>query len=278
MLGKLFKYEMKSMLRQFVPMWLLAPFVATMLGLSMRGSSSSVIGNFMSHSTSETLVVIMALVFAGVMVALTVMTILFIIQRFWNGLLKEEGYLMFTLPVETWELITAKGLAATLVTMVSILSAVVSFSLMILCMSHEILWALESALDSTVEVFFRDYYSALHWLTIVLWILIGILSITKSIYQVYAAMAIGHLSSRHRIAASCVAYVGINVVLSVVGSLFVGIFSQVLDGNWQYEMQDMFGASGMLASLVIILAITIIQIVIFHVITEKILDTRLNLE
>lgn len=278
MLGKLLKYDMKSMLRQFVPLWILAPFVAVMLGLSMRSSGSYHIGSFIHRSTNEVLVLVMALVFGGVMIALLVMTILFIIQRFWNGLLKEEGYLMFTLPVETWELITSKGVAATLVTIISAVSAAVSFVLMILCTSHEILWALEMALDKTAEVFFQDYYSGQHWITVILWILIGVLSITKSIYHVYAAMAIGHLSSRHRIAASCIAYVGISVVLSMIGSAIMGIAENVSNGNWQYEMQEMFGASGMIASLVILLAITVVQIIIFHVITERILDTRLNLE
>lgn len=37
MLGKLMKYELKSLSRAFIPMWILAPIIALMLSLSIRG-------------------------------------------------------------------------------------------------------------------------------------------------------------------------------------------------------------------------------------------------
>lgn len=42
------------------------------------------------------------------MVALFVLTMIVIIQRFYKGLLCDEGYLMFTLPVKPWQLIATK--------------------------------------------------------------------------------------------------------------------------------------------------------------------------
>ena len=64
-------------------------------------------------------VFIPAMLYVALCIAVVVLAIVFIIQRFYNGLLKDEGYLMFTLPVKTWQLIKAKGLTALIVTVIS---------------------------------------------------------------------------------------------------------------------------------------------------------------
>lgn len=278
MLGKLLKYDLRSILRQFLPVWILAPVVAVILGLSMSGTEYTFIGNILAHSDNETLAGIMILVFVSVMIALFVMTVLFVIQRFWNGLLKEEGYLMFTLPAETWELVTAKGLAATLVTCISILVGMVSGILVILISTSEILRAVSSAWRSIVEVLIKDTYSPYYWMTMILWILIGIFSVAKSIYQVYASMAVGHLFEKHRVAGACIAYVGISVILSVIGSLCMGAAGVLFDAGWMNDLMENAGVWYVSVRQIFVLLLTIVQLVIFHVVTERILDTRLNLE
>lgn len=38
MLGKLMKYDMKSMSRAFIPMWILAPVISLLLSVSIRSA------------------------------------------------------------------------------------------------------------------------------------------------------------------------------------------------------------------------------------------------
>ena len=56
---------------------------------------------------------------------------------------------MFTLPVEAWELITAKGLAATLIACVSILVGVISCGFAVLFSASEVIEALSSVWEQT---------------------------------------------------------------------------------------------------------------------------------
>ena len=83
MLRKLFKYEVKSISRVFIPMWILTPVVALLLSASIR-SMSLWTENFLSSTFmvagSGILLMIMSLLFFGIIVGLFVMTILFIIQ------------------------------------------------------------------------------------------------------------------------------------------------------------------------------------------------------
>lgn len=95
MLGKLMKYELKSLSRAFIPMWILAPIIALMLSLSIRGMvawSDSPIGRMsIVNAGNGMLMAVMVILFIGAVMGLLIMTVVFVIQRFWNGLLKEVG-------------------------------------------------------------------------------------------------------------------------------------------------------------------------------------------
>ncbi len=282
MLGKLIKYDMKSMSRAFIPMWILAPVVAMMLSFSIRGTiawaNSSAIGNMISVGNGL-LMAIMVLLFVAAIIGLFVMTVMFVIQRFWNGLLKEEGYLMFTLPVKTWELIVSKALTATLVSSISIAVGVFSGVILAVLSTEEVVRTMamwwEYVFSSIIKV------GPMFWLNVVLSILLMILGTASNIYHTYAAMALGHLFQGHKVAGACVSYIVISVVFSIVGSIANAILSLFLPDDWMHYMisssYSMVGRLGMIYLLYLLLCSTI-QLIIYHVITERILSTRLNLE
>lgn len=278
MLGKLIKYDLKSMSRAFVPMWILAPVISLMLSLSLRGTiawEDSPVGNYMATG-GGIVTVIMFLLFSGVMIGLTVMTILFVIQRFWNGLLKEEGYLMFTLPVKTWQLITAKGLTATLITCASVLDGILSCVILVLASSDEVILGLIqiwSYMKKDIEEIGPAF-----WVIAVLFVVMLIVGMAKSIYQSYAAMALGQLFESHRVIGSCVSYVGISVAISVITGIAMLVAEWILPDSWLYytvnSSQTIFG----IAYMILLILVSVLQIAVYHVITERILSTRLNLE
>lgn len=278
MLGKLIKYDLKSMSRAFIPIWILAPVISLMLSLSLRGTVAWADGPMDTYIASGTgmITVVMVLLFAGVMVGLTVMTILFIIQRFWNGLLKDEGYLMFTLPVEVWQLITAKGLTATLITCISVLDGVLSCAILVLASADEVILGLLSVWSYLKKDIAE--IGPLFWVMMVLMIVMLIVGLAKSIYQVYAAMALGQLFESHKVIGSCVSYVGIAVVISVITSSVMMFINWILPDSWLYvtlnSREDIFGITYM----ILLILVSAVQIAVFHVIAERILSTRLNLE
>lgn len=110
MLGKLIKYDLKALAKILAPLWGVLLVMGLIFGISIRSNLEG-IGNTM---TVFSLVVIVA-----VIVAIFVMNVIVVIQRFWKGLLQEEGYLMFTLPVTTRSLILSKVISALIISCAS---------------------------------------------------------------------------------------------------------------------------------------------------------------
>ena len=103
MLGKLIKYDLKALAKILAPLWGVLLVMGIIFGISIRSNLEG-IGNTMIVFS---LVVIVAVIF--------VVNVIIVIQRFWKGLLQEEGYLMFTLPVTTRSLILSKVISALII-------------------------------------------------------------------------------------------------------------------------------------------------------------------
>lgn len=114
MLSKLVKYDIKSLIRVFIPVWIVAPVIAVMLSATIHllSVADGPLMNVFSEYIGPILLGILAVLFVAVIVGMMIMTLILVICRFWNGLLKEEGYLAFTLPVEVWQLIVSKVIVA----------------------------------------------------------------------------------------------------------------------------------------------------------------------
>lgn len=289
MLRKLVKYELKSLSRAFIPMWILAPVVSLLLSLSIRGTiawaNSSMPGMQMLTLGNGILTAVMVILFIGAVMGLLIMTVVFVIQRFWNGLLKEEGYLMFTLPVKTWELIVSKAMTATLISCISVVVGIFSAVILAVCSTEEVIRSLALAW----KYFFRNliHVDPVFWVNLLLFILVLIVGTVKSIYHVYTAMSLGHLFQTHKVVGSCVSYIGISIVVSIISSVIRTVVSLALPDDWLYywgtsfywgdTSQGMFGLLSV-AYLLYLLLFALLETAAYHVITERILSTKLNLE
>src|SRR5699024_10527300 len=115
MLLKLLKYDFRSMWKTFSLVWGACLVIALVnrFTLPLDGQDSVVIGD------SEILSIVTALAFFGVLFAMFVAVMIFIVQRFYKGLLGDEGYLMNTLPVPAWQLVLSKLICAVFVSIAS---------------------------------------------------------------------------------------------------------------------------------------------------------------
>ena len=171
MLSKLVKYDIKSLIRVFIPVWIVAPVIAVMLSATI-------------HLLS---------VADGPLMNVMIMTLILVIRRFWNGLLKEEGYLAFTLPVEVWQLIVSKVIVAAIVNLISGLIAALSCLILFLGISKEIFYSM----GYTFSVIWRSMTGELGAYTgvlIVLGILFLIVTSICGTYMLYASMSLGQLA------------------------------------------------------------------------------------
>lgn len=254
MLGKLLKYDLRSMLKQFAFIWPAALVMALInrftLGLLDSGDTFPELVSGMSM-----------LIYVAVIIALCVLVFVFIIERFFKGLLGDEGYLMFTLPVESWQLILSKLLCALITALISVLVAIVSVSIILGY------WWLD--FSNMVEDFGRSYV-VFFWEFMVL----ILLAVIYACLMLYLAMAIGHLFSKYRIVASAVAFLVLNSAMNLATTL---IGSVVANG-----VHLSIGLSMNFATWHVFLGVMICCIlfasVIFFLITNYILKHRLNLE
>lgn len=290
MLKKLCKYEFKSIARTLLPIYLAVIAVslinAVSLGLSSGPFNDSRIQIFdgtVLYWILGLMQLIVGFAYFAVLVALFVLTMVVILQRFYKGLLCDEGYLMFTLPVKTWQLITAKGIAAFVMSVLSTITAIIS--IFILCIGVSgVSWMGDLFhLQGWIQ-FFKALNNAVPgWpLYGLLLLIVLIVSGLASLYQMYCAMAIGHLAHKHRIMMSIAAYVAINMVFSFISGLLMILIGetngfgipQILDRMSHVQAYH----TGMCILLFGMLLFSLIQFAIFFFGTERILSRRLNLE
>ena len=120
MLGKLMKYDFRCMLRKFGPLWI------GLIGLAAINGFT--VGHVLENKNMDGILAFLlgglpvVLLFA-LWVATGVMMIVFVCERFYKGLLGDEGYLMFTLPATPAEHIASKLIVALVMELITALVA-----------------------------------------------------------------------------------------------------------------------------------------------------------
>lgn len=278
MTSKLIKYEFRSASRSIGVIWAALIAAAILLGIVMR-----FMGNIFPEDATGAMAVleflfelIPPIIYGALFVAMLVITVLIIVMRFYRGLLGDEGYLMHTLPVKPWQLITAKGAVASIVVIISGIAAALSIFILV---------GIQNMGD--ISTMFKAFFGACGEhpklvLVVIEGIIILVLGVMKSVYQIYTAMAIGQLAGKHRILLSLGAYIGISVILTIITGILGTIAEASGLGLWISGLiMDMnIYADGFYAvqiMIAFIFLLTAVQLVVFHIVTERILSKKLNL-
>lgn len=277
MTGKLLKYEFKSAVRQIGVVWAALIAMAIILGImgiifdSVFGDHD-ITGNIIANLIS----IIPPILYFAIFITMLVVTVLIVLLRFYKGLLGDEGYLMHTLPVKPWQLITSKGLVAAAVVIISSIAAILSIFILV---------AFDD-IGSMIEGF-KAFFRALGdepktILLIFELIIIAVVALLAKIYQIYAAMAIGQLADKYRKLISLGAYIGISIVISIIGSIILVALSTINIDMWLdrilMEMSIFGDGFGLIQAVIGIAFIcAFLQLAVFHIITERLLYKKLNL-
>lgn len=268
MFGKLLKYDFRSMLKQFAFIWPAALVLALVNRFTLNGLDSS-------SAVGETTAGITMLVYVGIMIAMFVVTMIFVIQRFFRGLLGDEGYLMHTLPVSPWQLIGSKLLCAVVTTLLSIVVAILSILLIM-----PISWI------NILDMFKGFSYLFSHWnmelthsvLFLLEFLLLICLGMANGYLHLYLSMAIGHLFNRNRVAMSVVAYIAINALVGIL----IGILGNMGLRNLSIPYDLINFGNAPVAAMHLFFWISILIALagdaVYFFCTEYILRKRLNLE
>ena len=254
MLSKLLKYDLRANLKIYLFVWPALITLALIDRLSLAIEVEGTLGTIFVIMTTS--------LFILALIAACVLAVIISIVRFYSGLLRNEGYLMFTLPVKSWQLILSKFLTA-------LLTLAVTIVLSIFCAIFVF-----GGVDGLLEVLssLLSASSVPTGITLALTLLICGVSLCLSILQIYLACSIGHLFRRRRILFSILFYYAISIAVEFFTLvLTVGIIGTgVIDNLFWSGGENLFFA-------VVLVAEAALGCVYFFV-SERLLRRHLNLE
>ena len=256
MLGKLLKYEFKSTARILIPLYIFAIIFSGICRLFQTISD-----NFKIMTTPT---VLMYIFYVVIMIAIVVTTFIIMIQRFYKNLIGDEGYLMFTLPVEPHQHILTKFITSFTWLAASLVVAVIS--IFILIFTPKLFDEIRQILSMTPKEMIPS---------IIYSILFSIFAAISGILMIYAAMAIGQLVTGHRIIGSVVAYFGMYVINQIIMTIGLAVYGYV---NKNTLFQNSVSITDIASVFVIALVYDVIICCVYFLATHYIFKNKLNLE
>ena len=277
MLKQLLKYEFKATSRSYGGLYLAVLAVSALLGASFQFPA------LLEHTAP---IAVLMIVYMALVVAIVVMTILTIVQRFTRNLLGREGYLMHTLPVTNAQLILSKLLSSLVWTLCSILVVLLSFGLFSLfgtlnsAALSELLHGLSSYWPEVTKLLgavAKDY-----GFTLVLIVLEWLASLTCSILCLYTACMIGHQFKQQFVLVGIAAFVVLNIAQNKLLNLLpYNTSSSGLDLVFTTSSVDGYIVNGNKAyvwAVLAALAADIVVCAIYFYATDWLMKNKLNLD
>ncbi|MDR0500728.1 MAG: hypothetical protein LBG97_05725 [Coriobacteriales bacterium] len=226
MLGKILKYEFKSMARVYALLYAALLLIALVNGLLLPTDSfNSPLGDSYSSAVSIGAQTFLSAVFGATILAYTIlvvgtalMPVVISVIRFYK-LLGNEGYLWLTLPVSANTHILGKLISSFVWFIASIIVIVISLGIMLIKTN----WI--ASIPSFVGSVFSSGLNM--WLILFLLCVVCITSYLSSIMHFFTAIAVGPNIVKSRLGGSVLAYIiGYVIVQSV--SAFAGIIGFLL--------------------------------------------------
>lgn len=223
MLGKLIKHEFKDTMRLFLPMFgflvVLTPIFSFMMRIGSNYNPDTENGSALDIVFGSGIVGYMFLLFA-----LMIVTQVLIVIRFYRTMASTEAYLTFTLPAKTGAILFSKWIVSMVWYVVSFIIAAASVLTVLLIATPLTFGDISDAIT-----FVTRYIELNDCITMLLFGLLILCSISLSILRMYVSVMIGQLARTHRIALSIGIYLALSQGLSVVLSLLTIPFFFIID-------------------------------------------------
>ena len=217
MFWNLVRYEFKN-----VNKWYLALYGAVLALSVLIGAQASSLKSIDTPDQQMIMLVFLGLVFGGLLITLSISTLILIIRRFKGSVYDRQGYLTLTLPVSEHQIILAKLLGAFIWSLASSLVFILSIYIILVLTGANFLDIF------SLEYLFKFYMDSF-WLSVISFIL----STVAGILCIYLAISIGQLFNEYRTALAVLAYIVIQTILG-----FVGLNLRIdIDYNWMVSFE-----------------------------------------
>ena len=243
MFWNLVRYEFKN-----VNKWYLALYGAVLALSVIIGLQASAIKMLSSQDQESIMLVFQAFIFGGLIITMSISTLILIIRRFKGSVYERQGYLTITLPISEHQIILAKLLGAFLWSLLSAVVFILSIYIFLVTVDPQI-----------IDVYMIRYFFGHYLDSIGLSLISYIFSTVAGILCIYLSISIGQLFNEYRTALAVVAYIVIQTILG-----FITLNLRIdFDYNWTISFE-------ILKNLILS--------VVFYLGTYYILKNKVNLQ
>jgi len=270
MLRKLIKYDLMADWKKYAVVYastLLLSIMTYILEKNMSALQNNIFLLIVDHLVSAALICLT--------IASMVLVFAFAVMRFYKNLVRDEGYLMHTLPVHTWQLIASKLITVYIWSVAAVIVTAISVGIVV----GEPFWIFEIADDvgelvrlikEQAEVN-ADAAIAFIWYTIITFLLTPFYFMS----HVYFSLALGNLFSSRKLGMSVLMFFAINIGEQILAAIIMSVNSVELITAEVPDLQAVaFVNNVMLASLIISTVLSIGMLIG----AERIFAKKLNLE
>ena len=217
MFWNLVRYEFKN-----VNKWYLALYGAVLALSVIIGLQANALEMLSSQDQESIMLVFQAFIFGGLIITMSISTLILIIRRFKGSVYERQGYLTLTLPVSEHQIILAKLLGAFLWSLLSAVVFILSIYIFLVTVDPQI-----------IDVYMIRYFFGHYLDSIGLSLISYIFSTVAGILCIYLSISIGQLFNEYRTALAVVAYIAIQVVLG-----FITLNLRIdFDYNWMISFE-----------------------------------------
>lgn len=261
MLGKLLKYDLKSIFKPLVPIY----------GITLLLSVLQRIGTAVGEEITILKIPVgfITAFYIVLLIALPIAAFIFSIIKYYNNLAKDEGYLMHTLPVSKNQLVLSKLLSAFISMLTTIVVMIIAASITFAGILH----------FSDITEFFENVFYYLDPIFVILLLLCIVFSYLSQQVMFYLSMALGQKHNSHKIMYSIiygiVLYNVVQLILTIIlvlPAVFNTSFQDILFNN-QVPSMDFLSCYLGFANI-----ITILITIGLYFATTKVLEKHLNLD
>ncbi len=277
MLRKLIKYDILADYKRYGIVFA-AMFLFSFLLMALDRLTEMFKGN----RFFEIMMAICAMLFFAAVIVMFTMILVIATIRFYKNIVRDEGYLMHTLPVPTWKLIMSKFVT----TYIWSAAAVVVMGICFGIVAGEPLWLfkLDIGWEVLSSAFVEDTVNGtpeqLRDLFAVCFIVMA-LTPGFMVLHIYMSLALGNLFHAHKLGISVLMFFALYIgeqILSGVAMLFMS--AEMVNYITDLEAVVPFdvGYKYMMTSLIFSIIYTIVLMVGFFFGSERIFSKKLNLE
>lgn len=264
MLGKLMKYEWKATWKLLVPLNLFIVVMSILAYITIQ----------LEFFDSDNELVMMTgtlllLAYILSMFVVSVVTVIYLIYRFYTSVYGDEGYLLHTLPVDKHHIIVSKAVVS--VSWIILNIVLIYLSILFLISTQELLIeTISEGFEFYVEAV--NSYDKVGAFEVIMTLVASFFAMLARVLKVSACVSLGQLSSNHKVLSSIGFYYAIYIVQRIFTLLYFVIQTLILKAS-DYSYNSYFGSSWEFTLLS-----SLIYSVIFYFLTWYMMDKKLNLD